>query len=423
MSTLIVTLSVPGASNNELDFCLANNAQSVTSHGSAPLALLPKADETVLLLPSSTLSWHKVILPKVSRSLSAQKLRAVLDGLIEEHVLDDTALLHIAHLRPTRRTSVSDGATQWLAVCDKAWLVQHLNSVRAAGHKVTQIVPEAFPLPKRNKLTDDYTHHIHIGGRPDAATITIAQASGVLSVPLAQAHAVWTALEADDFARITAEPAVAEAAEATLDTKVTILQSAQHALHAMLDARSFGVDLAQGDLIVTGRARWLQQWAGLLRDLLNAPAWRAARIGLAVLVVAQVAGLNAWAWKERSALAAKRTETTQLLTSTFPNVKVVVDAPVQMQRELAALRHASGALSNRDLESVYARFAGITSLANAPTAIDFGGGEVSIKGSGLDASQLSALQTKLQVGGLAARSEADRIIISEAANARVGGVK
>jgi general secretion pathway protein L len=423
MSTLIVTLSAPGSPSQELQYCLASNAQSITSHGSAPLALLPKADETVLLLPSNTLSWHKVNLPKMSRSTSAQKMRAVLDGLIEEQLLDDTALLHIAHLRPASRTDKADNSPNWLAVCDKAWLTKHLNDVRAAGHKVARIVPDAFPLPKRNRLTDDYTHHVHIGGMPGAATITIAHASGVLSVPLAQAHAVWAALDVEDFAKITAEPAVAEAAEATLDAKVTILQSAQHALQAMLEARSYGIDLAQGDLIVAGRGRWLQQVGAVLRDLASAPAWRPARIGFALLLVAQVVGLNAWAWKERTALQAKRSQTTQLLTQTFPNVKVVVDAPVQMQRELTALLQASGALGNRDLESVYARFSALAPINTAPAAIDFAAGEVSIKGSGLGAPQLSALQAKLQGAGLAARSEADRIVVSQAPSARAGGVK
>jgi general secretion pathway protein L len=104
-------------------------------------------------------------------------------------------------------------------------------------------------------------------------------------------------------------------------------------------------------------------------------------------------------------------------------VKVVVDAPVQMQRELTALRQASGALGNRDLESMYARFSALAPVNSAPAAIDFAAGEVSIKGSGLGATELSALQPKLQGAGLAARSEADRIVVSEAPSARTGGVK
>jgi general secretion pathway protein L len=122
-------------------------------------------------------------------------------------------------------------------------------------------------------------------------------------------------------------------------------------------------------------------------------------------------------------LVAKRQLTTQLLTQTFPQVKVVVDAPVQMQRELGALRQSSGALGSRDLESMYARFAALAAITTAPSAIDFAAGELSIKGSGLAASQLSGLQDKLQSAGLAVRSEADRVIVSELVSNRSGGAK
>jgi general secretion pathway protein L len=416
MSTLIVTLSAPGQPGHELAYCLTTNAQTISSHGNAALALLPRADETVLLLPSTALSWHRVTLPKLSRSTSAQKMRAVLDGLAEEQLLDDTAALHIAPYRPSDSTD----NTTWLAVCDKDWLVQHLRSVQAAGHKVSRIVPQAFPLSAVDADTAAVSHRVHVSGTPEAAWVTLTDASGVLTVPLAHARAAWPEIGADAQVSITAEPAVAAAAEAVLSSKVTIVQSAQQALQATLDARSYGVDLAHGDIAVTGSGRWLQLAGTMVRDLAAAPAWRAARIGFALLLLANVVGLNVWAWKERNALVAKRTLVNQLLTTTFPQVKVVVDAPVQMQREVSSLRQASGTLGSRDLESMYARFAAIAAVNAAPAAIDFAAGEVTVKGSGMAASQLSGLQGKLQNAGLAVRSDADRIVISEASTPRAG---
>lgn len=418
MSTLIVTLSPPGSSPGELAYCLASNAQTISSHGSAPLALLPRADDTVLLLPGAALSWHRVTLPKLSRTTSAQKMRAVLDGLLEEQLLDDTAALHIAHVRA--RDAADHSA--WLAVCNKDWLLQQLQSVQAAGHRVSGIVPQAFPqLAQAGAQGSANAGRAHISGTPDAACITLADSDGVLTLPLSQAHVVWPALDVQTLSAITAEPAVAALAEATLGTKVAIAQSAQQALTALLEARSYGIDLAQGDLAVAGSGRWLQLAGTALRDLLSAPAWRAARIGLALLVLAQVVGLNAWAWRERSAVQAKRQQVNQLLTQTFPQVRVVVDAPVQMQREVAALRQASGGLGTRDLESLLARFAAQAAATSAPSAIEFASGEVTLKGAGLDAGQLSGLQPRLQSAGLAVRSEADRIVISETASARTGG--
>jgi general secretion pathway protein L len=423
MTTLIVTLSPPGMPHNELAYALANNAQALSNHGSAPLALLPRADETVLLLPSDSVSWHRVSLPKLSRSLSAPKLRSVLEGAIEEHLLDDATAVHIASYRAA---GSADSAMSWLAVCDKSWLLAHLRSLQNAGHRISRIVPGAFPLdlqqPNANQTVTNGQARAHVSGTPEAAIVTLADNTGVVSVPLHHARTVWPALHTDTL--ITAEPAVAAAAENIFNTKVTMVQTAQYALQAAQEARSYGVDLAQGELAVKGRGRWLQQASTLLRDLVAAPAWRAARIGLALMLLVNIVGLNAWAWKERSALQTKRLQTSQLLTQTFPNVKAVVDAPLQMQREVAALRQASGAIGSRDMESMYARYSTIVTTGSAPTAIEFVAGELTLKGSGLDASQLSAHQAKLRSAGLlAVRSEDGRIVVTEAAIQRAGVVQ
>jgi general secretion pathway protein L len=428
MSTLIITLNPPSQPSPELDYCLASNAQTVSSHGSAVPALLPRADETVLLLPSLAVSWHHLSLPKLARSTSAQKMRAVLDGLVEEQLLDDTSTVHIAIYRASGET---DANATWVAVCDKQWLMQELQAIQSAGHRVSRIAAHSYPLPAAAPTSADENSdglasaaRVHVSGAAETATVTVADASGVLSVPLAHARVVWPDVWqglAASGTTITAEPAVAAAAEALLDNKVAIVQSAQQALQATLDARSMGLDLAQGDLAVAGSGRWLQKAGAVARDLLAAPAWRTARWGAALLLLAHVVGLNSWAWKESSTLDAKRRQTTQILTQAFPQVKVVVDAPAQMQRELAALRLASGGLGSRDFESLYARFAALGATNNVPTSIDFAAGEVSIKGSGLSASQLSELQPKLSAVGLAARSEGERVIVSEVTTARTGG--
>ena len=51
------------------------------------------------------------------------------------------------------------------------------------------------------------------------------------------------------------------------------------------------------------------------------------------LLLVNLAGLNLLAWRTGQALAAQRQAQQVLLTDTFPQVKVVVDAPVQMARE------------------------------------------------------------------------------------------
>jgi general secretion pathway protein L len=432
MTTLIATLSPPhssGASAAEVAYCQVTNAQTVSSYGTAAIGLLPRADEVVLLLPAQTVSWHLVQIPKLARSISAVKLRALVDGLAEELVLDDTAKLHISLYRP----KTGDASKAWLAVCDTHWLAEQLQSFQAAGHRVRSIIASAYPLtpvagdtlradPSMGDVGTGSTApassaRIHVSGSLETAMVTVADASGVLSIPLGQARLIWPGIS-DGGNTISAEPAVAAAAEASLGTKVTVVQSAQVALQALLDSNNEGLNLAQGAFALSGSDRWLQKFTHTARDLLSAPGWRTARLGAIVLAIAHLLGLNAWAWKERSSLEAKRGQTTQLLTQNFPQVKVIVDAPVQMQRELALLRQASGSLSSRDLENLMAKFYGTASTANTPSAIEFVNGELTLKGTGLSASQLSELQPKLRAAGLAVRNEADRVVVSELAAAR-----
>lgn len=417
MSTLIVTLNPPAQPREDLSWCLVSNAQAISSHGSAAVALLPRADDTVLLLPDTAVSWHQANLPKTARSLSAQKMRAVLDGMIEEQLLDDPSEVHIA----TFRFAAAEASNKiWLAVCNKAWLNQQLQNIHGAGHRVSRIASQSYPLAPDPLMDDDISAiRVHVGGSAETAMLTVSTSEGVVSAPLAHARAVWPDLMRSE-PYFTAEPAVAAAAEVLLGSKVAVVQSPQLALQALLDARSMGLDLAQGDMAVAGHGRRLQKASAMFRDLMSAPAWRTARWGTALLVLANLVGLNAWAWKERTSLDTKRNQTAQILTQTFPKVTVVVDAPLQMQRELASLRQASGGLAGRDMESLFARFAAIAP-ATAPTSIEFNAGEVSLKGSGLSASQLAEMQANLRSAGLVARSEGERVIVAEAPAQRVQG--
>ena len=107
MPLLIITLPLDAADNAALfDYVLSPEGSTVTSHASVPLALLPERDkrqgEVVAVVPAQALSWHQVQLPQGSlpRSMlgerGAPRLRAILDGLLEDQLLDDPAQLHLA---------------------------------------------------------------------------------------------------------------------------------------------------------------------------------------------------------------------------------------------------------------------------------------------------------------------------------------
>lgn len=313
----------------QLSWVRSGDGQQSLEHGRCAASLLPAEAEVVLALPVRALSWHRLAVPKVA----ASRLRAALDGLLEERLLSDTNELHFA-LEPGARA----GQTLWVAACDKAWLRSWLQALEAAGRPVSRIVPMLWP-------TVDAVHWAHDSG--GHAWLASASAEGVRCLPLAAMGADRTAADATD-AQWLADPAVAAQAEQALDRRLAPVP-----LHNwLLRVAQSDWNLAQFDLSLSSSARRGQRLRQALRQFRTAPAWRPARWGLAALLVAQLLGLNVAAWQERSSLDAKRQAVRQTLQQTFPNVTLVLDAPLQMQRELAQLQQAGGQLSGRDLEAM-----------------------------------------------------------------------
>ena len=313
----------------QLSWVRSGDGQQSLEHGRCAASLLPAEAEVVLALPVRALSWHRLAVPKVA----ASRLRAALDGLLEERLLSDTNELHFA-LEPGARP----GQTLWVAACDKAWLRSWLQALEAAGRPVSRIVPMLWP-------TVDAVHWAHDSG--GHAWLASASAEGVRCLPLAAMGANSTAADATD-AQWLADPAVAAQAEQALDRRLAPVP-----LHNwLLRVAQSDWNLAQFDLSLSSSARRGQRLRQALRQFRTAPAWRPARWGLAALLVAQLLGLNVAAWQERSSLDAKRQAVRQTLQQTFPNVTLVLDAPLQMQRELAQLQQAGGQLSGRDLEAM-----------------------------------------------------------------------
>jgi len=211
----------------------------------------------------------------------------------------------------------------------------------------------------------------------------------------------------DNTLPVRAEPAVAALAERTLGQRIALHTSSQRAL----DAARGDWDLAQFDLASTGRTRALRKAGSALSTALYAPQWRAARWGAGLLVVAHLVGLNAWAWQERKALTAKQAGVRNTLTQTFPQVQVVVDAPVQMERELALLRQAAGSVSARDLEPLLAAAGAALPEGQQPTAVEYTTGELRLRGVALSPDEEAALSGRVQAAGYRARMDDGSLLL------------
>ena len=393
MATLILTLPRTGLqAGSVVDYVLSPDGLAVGTASSAPLALLPSAGtgrvtETLLLVDAAQLSWHRVQLPKGAAANSA-RLRAVLEGLLEDQLLDDPATLHFA-LAP----GAAKDASTWVAVCDKAWLRNGLQAFEAAGITVARIVPELVPDALADASQSAGAGSLYAIDNAGQPLLLHASASGVTPWPL-QASTV-ALLQWPQDAPLRAEPAVAALAEQLFGRSVQLHSRAERALAACQS----DWDLAQLDLVNNQRSRSLKRLGGAARTLLQAPRWRAARWSLLALIAVNLLGLNVRAGAERAALQAQRKAIDTVLTGTFPATQVVVDAPVQMQRAVAALQQNTGALGMRDFETLLGAWAHAAPTAPAPSGIDFANGELHLHGVALAGPALAEATQALKAQG------------------------
>jgi general secretion pathway protein L len=353
----------------------------------------------------------------VPRALSGERantrLRAILEGALEDQLLDDPAQLHLA-LQP----QATSDATVWVAACDRGWLKGVLSSLAASGHAVDRVVPEFTPqaLADTVWVTGDADPPRVAGLQRlpmiEGATPSGSLASGgVLACELSATALQWlgdtqTQADSQTLPQVVAEPAVAALAEAWFKRPVTLQPRAER----LLQAAQSPWDLAQFDLAHAYRdRRWTSVTQGF-GSFLRAPEWRVARVVLVLGVCANLFGLNAWALREQALLNAKREAVRTVLLETFPKVPVVVDAPLQMAREVAALQRASGAAAGTDMESMLESFSSVAPADYALTAIEFASLELRLKGP--EVTDAAAVTTQLKALGLRAVAQGDQWLIS-----------
>lgn len=387
---------------------------SVNSRMPPSLTPLVLGAETVALVPARALSWHRLQLPAgtLARGLfaerSAPRLRAVLEGLLEDQLLDEPAQLHFALQADAR-----DDAPVWVAVCHRQWLQDALNALQQAGHTPQRVVPEWAPDTSAQAENAPPAPR-WVTGDADAPQLVWADHQGVHTWPLpahqgeagvTQNH-LHSLLPAD--AELLAEPAVAELAEHLLHRTARVVSPAQR----LQEAAQTTWDLAQFDL--ARRNPWLARLAVAADTVARAPQWRPARWAAIGLLAVQVLGLNAFAWRAQAQLEQQRVAIRNTLTTTFPDITVVVDAPLQMERALGVLRQSSGSASTQDMEALLSALGSpqAQALMDAPpTAMDFAGGELRLTGGNYSPEKISALDAVLQTQGFSSRREGDALVL------------
>ena len=444
-----------------LVWLLSPDGLRISQQGEGPAAECPKADTVVAVLPALSVAWHRPIVPRAP----ASRLRAALGGVLEDHLLADDEQVHLA-LAPRH----TPGEMGWVAATHKPALQAQLASLAAAGLVVDRLVPALAPVlggaarggaaadsrwtdttqggdsvqpsqqpsgqsgsfpasaqgqhspsSKQDSRQDSIFSSL-LGASPEGHFFTRSEAAGASSVWVALAdtdHALclplagnlargvqerWSALGAS----WSATPAAAAVAEQWLGAPLAMRSAAEQALAAVRSPWN----LLQFDLAPQHRSSLA---LGRLARQFFSPAWAPARWGLAALVVLQLAGLNGMAWQQQRSLAYKRAALEAVLRSSHPQVRAVLDAPAQMQRETATLRSAAGIPGEDDFEPMLAAAAAAWPDGQPPAAqLRFEPGRLSLAASGWQAPQISQLRSRLQPTGWAVDNAEGRLVIQRA---------
>lgn len=405
MSTLLLFLpprtrlrapgrAMPEAPLREYDFALTSDGRQVSAEGRAAPGALPAADSVIAVVAESDISWRRVELPRAGR-----QMRAALAGKLEEVLLDEPDTLHFA-LEP----DALGGDSAWVAITSRPWLADHLAQLEAAQVFIDRVAPQSWP--------DDLArgHFFEAQGeRNGSVALRWSHAEGVATLPLEGGLArQFFPPGLVHAAQWTATPAVATVAERWLGTTVTVQTAAQRALAVIDNAW----DLRQFDL--APRARGVRALRLVTRELMRKP-WRPVRIGLAGLVLVQVVGLNLWAWHQHREVAARRQAVSATLTEAFPQVRAILDAPVQMQKQLDLLRVSAGSIGEQDLEALLGAAATAWPGDRPPTeALAFEPGRLTVSAQGWSPAQIDNFRNQLRSEGWQLDASEGKLTISRA---------
>ena len=389
------------APKREYRYVTSSDGIEFESHGESSAARLPRASVVLAVVQDCDVSWHRITLPKAP----AARLRAALVGVLEEALLDDPESVHLA----VAPLAVA-GQPTWIAAIDKAWLQRELAALQSGGVFVDRVVPIAWP-------DDPPAGHFDAGEAPQpgllqGVTLTWASADGVATVRLDGGLArALVPTPVPPATRWTAAPIAAVAAEQWLGAPVTAMSIEERMLQSgrsVWNLRQF--DLARR----TKGARALGEW---LRQSMS-PTWRPVRIGLALLIVLQIAGLDLWAWHQKSDVQSRRDAIQSLVKKTFPRASdgdVQRDAAAVMLRETQALRTAAGKTGDTDLEPMLQAAAAAWPTGRPPVEnLRFESGKLTLSASGWSDTQIEQFRNALRPAGWQVDASEGRLVLTRA---------
>ncbi|MGD2084283.1 MAG: type II secretion system protein GspL [Chromatiales bacterium] len=331
--------------------------------------------QVIWLVGSEDIRIEQREIPARSRKQLAQAIPYAL----EDELAEDVAELHFAFAADGDRVSV--------AVVRRALLRGALERLGSAGISPARAIPDCLAVPLeegRWSLLVDQDRVLLRNGPRSGMVCDPAMLSLVLSSALAE-----TPEESrPDGLRLWECASGTELPELPLETEAETCVSALEAMAAGLTPQG-GIDLLQGEFSAHERqARQLRRW------------WPVAAMLAVGAILAMVdKGLEVNRLERRQALVSERIQ--EVFRETFPDASRVVDARVQMEQRLSALRSEQG--DERGFLGMLAD--AVEPLESQPgiqlKGVEFRNQVLELNLAAGDVQQLDALRQALEAGGTA----------------------
>ncbi len=372
-------LAGPGASCELIPFS-GRDAETPRAASWDRLAgVVPRNARLVLLVAAEDVSFTTADVP----ALSGMRLREALPNLVEDRTVGDVGTLHVA-----LGQKAAAGNARTLAVVDRNWLAAMQVHVARSGCRVAAIVPESLAVPLAAGAWSFASAGKGAARRDWLRTGT--QAAMPLPDDAGSAAAVVKALgRASPPSRLDVHAVDGHGATLASALGVDGVVHRDDPFAAWLAgggaAGAYGPPLSLLAFDAGGGA-W-SRWS----------RWRLAAALAVAIVAVQIVGMQ-WEWAGLRGEANRlRQQSSALLTTTFPETKVVLDAPLQMARGLATLRASSGRSDPSDFSAMIAASARIFAPlpSNAIRAADYEG---------------RVLRLRFAAGNATAADERDRFV-------------
>lgn len=300
-----------------------------------------------LVLPADKVLFARVKLPATAR----RQRDMLLAYAVEDQLLSEPEQQHVVWC------GVDDEGDDALAIVERQWLAALLQELAEQGVQPECVVPETLLLP----------------WEPECWTLAWTQAGGVLRTGRLSGMAVEALANDPPISLMLA------LRDATRKPQKILLHATNLELpdidrwQTLLGQTLFGIEVAvleplgreqlrascPVNLLQGMFARQKMDWSWL-------PQLRPAGVALLLLLLLQVVGVGVDWLRLSQEQKHLQAQMKQLFRTSFPDARVIVDAPLQMQRKLVDVRRATGQPAAGDFLPLLARIA--PTIASQPKA-------------------------------------------------------